>query len=101
MGSEANNCVVWGQILVLSVMLRNAIYSGTRRNATTVAHVNDHEVEMELDAERRRLTSTVTTLSICSDTVEQRMIPGGSNDKRLTNTDSISTTSFTPTSVSL
>ena len=83
-----------------SVTLRNAIYSGARRNATAVAHEDDHEVEMELDAERR-LTSSVTTLSICIDIVEQRMIPGGSNDKRLTNTDSISTTSFTPTSVSL
>ena len=66
-----------------------------------MAHVDDHEVEMELDAERRRLTSIVTTLSICSDTVEQRMILGGSNDERLTNTDNIGTTSFTPTSVSL
>ena len=66
-----------------------------------MAHVNDHEVEMELDAETRRLTSTVTTLSICIDTIEQRMIPGGSNDERLTNTDNIGTTSFTPTPVSL
>ena len=65
--------------------------SVTLRNATTVTHVDDHEVEMKLDAERR-LTSTVTTLSIYSDTVEQRMIPGGSNDERLTNTDSIGTT---------
>ena len=84
----------------MSVTLRNAIYSGAHRNATTVTHVDDHEVEMKLDAERRRLTSTVTTLSICSDTVEQRMIPGGSNE-RLTNTDSIGTTSFMPTLVSL
>ena len=38
-------------------MLRNAVCSGAHRNATTVAHVGDHEVEMELDAERsRRLT---------------------------------------------
>ena len=65
---------------------------------STVAHIDDHEVGMELDAERRRrLTSSVTTLSICSDTVKQRMIPGGSNDKRLTNTESIGTTSFMPT----
>ena len=74
----------------MSVTLRNAIYSGARRNATTVTHVDDHEVEMKLDAERR-LTSTVTTLSIYSDTVEQRMIPGGSHE-RLTSTDSIGTT---------
>ena len=94
MGSEANNYAVWGQISVLSAMLRKAIYSGEHRNATTY----DYEVEMELDAERRRLTSTVTTLSICSDTVEQRMIHGGSNDERLTNADSkgTSTTSFMP-----
>ena len=101
MGSEENNRAVWGQILVLSVTLRNAIYSGACRNATTVAHEDDHELEMKLDAERRRLTSSVTTLSICIDIVKQRMIPGDSNDKRLTNTDSISTTSFTPTLVSL
>ena len=37
------------QITILSVL---------HRNATTAAHVCDHDVEMELDAERRkRLTS--------------------------------------------
>ena len=72
--SKENNCVVWGQISVLSATLGNAIYSGACRNATAVAHVDDHELEKELDAERRRLTSTVTTLSICSATVEQRKI---------------------------
>ena len=40
-----------GQISVLSATLRNAIYIGMHRNATTVVHVRDHEVEMELDAE--------------------------------------------------
>lgn len=44
-----------GQISVLSATLRNAIYSGMHRNATTVVHMRDHEVEMELDAERRRV----------------------------------------------
>ena len=39
--------------LVLSVMLKNAIYSGMHRNATTVVHMHDHVVEMELDAARR------------------------------------------------
>ena len=33
-----------------------------------------------------------------SDTVKQRMIPGGSNDERLTD---VGTTSFVPTSVTL
>ena len=42
-GSEANNHAVWGRISVLFVTLRNAIYSGARRNAPCV---NDHEVEM-------------------------------------------------------
>ena len=52
--------------MVLSVTLRNAIYSG--------AHT-DHEVEMGYGyAERNE----------CSYTVEQSMIPGGSNDERLT-----------------
>ena len=51
MGSEENNCVVWGQISVLSVTLGNAIYSGARRNATAVAHVDDHKLEKELDAD--------------------------------------------------
>ena len=37
----------------------------------------------------------------CRNFVEQRMISGGSNDKRLTDADSIGTTSFVPTSVSL
>ena len=44
--------VVWGSNLGF-VMLRNAIYSGPHRNATTAAHVRDHEVEMESDKERR------------------------------------------------
>ena len=56
-GSEANNRAV--RISVLSATLRNAIYSGTRRNATTAAHTRDHEVEMELDAERRRRLTNV------------------------------------------
>ena len=107
----------------MSVMLRNAVYSGPHRNATTVAHVRDHEVEMELDAERsRRLTvnqwiiprssndesltdvgfvpsqsasrnhavldGVITLLCWliceCSNTVEQRMISGGSNSEKLT-----------------
>ena len=42
--------------VVLSVMLRNALYSGVHRNATTVAHVHDYEVEMESDEERKKLT---------------------------------------------
>ena len=53
---------------------------------STVVHMCDHEVEIELDAERSRLTR-----------VEQRMISGGSNDERLTD---VGTTSFVPTSVS-
>ena len=48
-GSEANNHAVWSQISVLSVMLRNAIYSDTRR-------ITRYKVEMESDTERRRLT---------------------------------------------
>ena len=43
-------------ILVLSVTLRNSIYSDARSNATTVACVclHDHDVEMESDVKRRR-----------------------------------------------
>ena len=43
---------MWGQISVLSVTLRNAIYSGAR----------DHEVEMESDAKRRRRYMSAATL---------------------------------------
>ena len=42
--------------VVLSVMLRNALYSGVHRNATTVAHVHDYEIKMESDEERKKLT---------------------------------------------
>ena len=57
MGSEAKitHCEVgtW----VLSLMLRNAIYSGKHRNATTAACISDYEAEMKLDVERKgRLT---------------------------------------------
>ena len=44
------------RISILFVTLGNAIYSGWCRNATKVTHVHDHEVEMESNAERRRLT---------------------------------------------
>ena len=40
------------RISVLSEMLRNAIYSGARRNATRVMCVRDHKVKIESDAER-------------------------------------------------
>ena len=40
------------RILVLPETLRNAIYSGARRNATRVMCVHDHKVEIESDAER-------------------------------------------------
>ena len=43
------------------------------------------QVEMELDVERRRRL-------MCNDTIEQRMIAIGSNDERLTDTDSIAPT---------
>ena len=52
-GSEANNCAMWGRILVLPVMFRNAIYSSVHRNVTTVAHMDDQKVETELNAEGR------------------------------------------------
>ena len=58
--------------------------------------ITDREVEMESDTERWKLTRVE-----CSDTVEQWMIPGGSNDKRLTDASSIRTPSFMPTSISL
>jgi len=54
--------------VVLSVMLRNALYSDACRNATTVAHLHDYKVEMESDEERKKLTRVK-----CSDTVEQKM----------------------------
>ena len=47
-----------------------AIYSSTRRNATTAARVRDR--------------CRYTDFNLGSDTVEQRMISGGSNDERLT-----------------
>ena len=72
------------RISVLSVMLRNAIYSGACRNPTTAAHMHDHEVEMESDPERRRSLTRVRL----------RVIPGSSNDERLTN---VGVTSFLPT----
>ena len=75
---------MWGCISVLSVTLRNTIYSSVC-NATTAARVHDHKVEMESDTERWR------RLYECSDTIEQRMIPGGSNNERLTDADSIDT----------
>ena len=34
------------QISLLSVTLKNAVYSSACRNGTTVVHVHDHEVEM-------------------------------------------------------
>ena len=85
------------QILVSSVMLRNAIYDGLH---------NDHEVEMELDAESSRLPSgygcgeeeEINQGTSAAKTVEQRRIPGASNVERLINVD---TTSVMPTSVSL
>ena len=49
---------------------------------------------MESDAEGRRRLIRVYE---CSDTVEQRMVPRGSNNKRLTNANSIATTSFMST----
>ena len=52
--------------MVLSVTLRNAIYSGTHA---------DHEVEMGYGYAERNESSY---------TVEQSMIPAGSNDERLT-----------------
>ena len=39
------------QISVLSVTLRNAIYSSMHRNATKVVCICDHKVEMESDAD--------------------------------------------------
>ena len=74
-----------GLNLGLSVTLRNAIYSSVRRNATTVACVHDHEVEMESDTERWRRVYE------CSDTIEQWIISGGSNNERLRDADSIDT----------
>ena len=44
---------------VLPVTLRNAIYSGVRGNATTVAHIHDNEVETVSDAEKRRRLTRV------------------------------------------
>ena len=63
-------------------MVRNAIYSSVC-NATTAARVHYHKVEMESDTERWR------RLYECSDTIEQRIIPGGSNNERLTDADII------------
>ena len=77
--------------------LRNTIYDGLH---------NDHEVEMELDAESSRLPSgygcgeeeEINQGTSAAKTVEQRRIPGASNVERLINVD---TTSVMPTSVSL
>ena len=63
------------------------MYSSMCRNVTTVACVPDHEVEMESDTDRRR--RRLTRVYKCSDTIEQRMLPGASNDERLTNPNSI------------
>ena len=49
---------------------------------------------MESNAERRKRLTRVPF----SNTIEQRMIAGGSNNERLSN---VGTTSFVPTSVSL
>ena len=57
---------------------------------STVACVRDHEVEQMQRPGYK-----------CSNTVEQRMIPGGSNDERLTDVDSIGTTLFMLFSVSV
>ena len=46
-------------ISVLSVKLRNAIYNGACRNATTAVCVHDLKVEMESTAERRRRLTRV------------------------------------------
>ena len=88
-----------GQISVLSVTLIKAIYTGAHGMQLQQRRVHDHKVEMESDAERRRLVSqarpTCAEVGLacetkpgyeCSDIVEQKMIPGGSNHERLTNT---------------
>ena len=46
-------------------------------------HMRDHEVELELTEEKRRRQFIYE----CSDTVEQRMIPRGSNNERLSDVD--------------
>ena len=60
--------------------------------------MHDHEVEMHgvgLLRCREEINQGMTAAT------EQRVILGGSNDERLTNANSISITSFMPTSVSL
>ena len=65
------------------------MYSSMHRNATTVVCMCVYEVEMEADTIRRR---RLTRVYKCSDMVEQRMLPAGSNDETLTDPDSIGTT---------
>ena len=74
--------------IIMHCGVRISVLSVTLRNATTAVCVHDHQVEIE----RRRLTRVQV-----SDTVEQRMIPGGNNERP---TD-VGTTSFVPTLVSL
>ena len=79
--------------IIMHCGVRISVLSVTLRNATTAVCVHDHQVEIEFDAERRRRLTRVQV----SDTVEQRMIPGGNNERP---TD-VGTTSFVPTLVSL
>ena len=60
-----------------------------KRNATTVVRTCVYEVEMESDTKRRR--RRLTRVYKCSDTVEQRMLPAGSNNEMLTDPNSIGT----------
>ena len=50
------------------------------QSAAACVGTRHHEVEVKSDAERRKRLTRVRV----SDTVEQRMISGGSNDERLT-----------------
>ena len=53
------------RISVLSVMLRNAIYSSMHRNETIAARMHNHDVEMESDAVRRRRLTRVRVQQHC------------------------------------
>ena len=60
-----------------------------------VAHVCDHDVEMELDAERIQEEEIYRGTSAATPLIKQRMTSGGSNNERLTDVGTV------PTSVSL
>ena len=105
------------RISVLSSMLRNAVYSDTHTNATTMGRKEQEINRQSVNNSKRHqwwesLTNVSSTSFLpsqsasrnhaildgvitlirwliceCSNTVEQRMIPGGSNDERLTNID--------------